>query len=633
LRKILEEQPDDWNSQNQALKFLKAQTRQSSSDESITPTRIREEVESLIAAIRPDKKVKSELLFQELADKGNATTLDIEDGVVLSTESIQARVRRDSSQYRSPVGLAVADCWFQSRLELTTISDGTLTFDRCVFEQGIFAEGADIDKALRFINCVFVGGIALDMENASISGPLSLINCSFKGVFHAPRLRARDHVQLLGCGISASLSTISTPLTISQMMDRKWPDPEGEFEQAQALDRAAINLVGARIDGSLDIRANSQSNATVIYGSVNCDDILVGQSLNITGTSCEKAISFVRAQVSRLVDFSSLRILDGRLECSYAKVESDCRLLRTDVNGDVFLYQTTIGGNLELLGLKTAGDLFLSFAKVGAFVAAFHQAPFAHLPSLSVGGDLILSGAEAKAIELRGAEVAGKIQIIRGKFDELIMAVGAIPLRVDNPQIGNNHFQRLVPRPCRASVLEIASAQVQKLNVAGLIIELPKDERRAKRLRMNHEGGFLLENSKIGQNVTFFTERIRETLERRWQRNLDHPVQWHEVPASQDFGAKIWGNLILRSNQIDGGIDLRNIEVEGDIYLNDTSVGRDVDIDSGHPNFDGFRTNCNNFHAENLKCSGDLKLSGIRVGKDLRAKKQKTVSTKENMSN
>lgn len=618
LRKLLEHLPSDWHSQNAALKFLRAQLSQSS-EESITPNSFREGVKSLISDIRPDKTIKAEAFVQALADTGNASSFDIEDAVVLSTASIHARSRRDSPQHQSHTAFSISGCWFKSYLQLTIVSDVALVFERCVFERGVFAEGAEIGKALRFTNCVFIGGeIALDMENASISGPLVLVNCSLKGAFYAPRLRAHDHVHLLGCGIASNLSTISTPWSISQMMDRKWPDPEGEFEQIQSLAHPAISLVGARVEGILAIRA--ASDATMIYGSISSEDAFIGQALDMFGASCEKGISFSRSHMSRLVDLRFLRILEGSLNFSYAKIEGDCRMIRTQINGGVGFYQTNIGGNLSLLGLKTSDDLNLAFAKVSAFIAAYHTASDGWVPSLSVGGDLILSGAEARAIEFRGAEVTGRIQIFRGNFEELTLAVGAIPMKFDQPEIGNNSVDGIVPRPCRTSALEITGIQVQRLNVSGLVVELPKDERLAKRLRMNHRGGFLLEDSRIGQDLIFFTERIRVSLERRWNRNLDQSVHWHEVPISQDFGARIWGNLVLRTNKIEGGLDLRNLEVEGDIYLNDTTVGQDVNIDSGHPNFDTFRTKCNNFHAENLKCSGDLKLSGIRASKDLRAK-------------
>ena len=640
-QKLLEQIKDEHEAQQPALRFLKAQLLLPPPDAEILPSVFLRALQSLISEICPDRPVTAAAFLELIEKNGHCARRLVNEVVFFDTTTLtseapddETKTKTNGSEVRSHV--TISGCWFEREVSFGQLANGpSITFIRCFFAAGVIANEAELGQELSFVECVFGHDAyewvvhsdkALNLENARLRGNLTLSNCSLKGAFYAPRLSAGNHVRLVACSISSRLENISEPATVEEIMERKWPKPEGQFETKSSSTIEAITLDGARIAGCLQISArdsNLAARAAVIDGSVSCADLTVNQNLYLHGASFEKAVTFHQARIAGYTDLTLVRIFEGRLDFSYTVLDN-FSLARANVNGDISLYRSTISGNLMLLGLKTTGNFDLGFAKVRAFVAAFHTVENKQLGCLSIGRDLILSGIDARILELRGAEISGKIRIITGKFGRLIMSVGISPPKInaDHPTLNSVKF---VPKPCRTSVLEVTSVLIEEnVDLTGLVVALPDDERKASQLRMDHEGiGILLNNSKIGRNLTFFTERISARLERRWKSDSEQRLPWETIPFSHDYGAKVWGNLVLKGNEIGGGLDLRNMDVTGDIYLNDTMVRFDVDMDAGDPNFDGFETRCKNLYAQKLDCSGDLKLSGLRVRENLRARQAK----------
>lgn len=545
--------------------------------------------------------------------------------------------------------VVIENCWFKEEVRLTNLSGGpALVFMGCVFEKGLDAQEAEIGRSLKFIGCVFKAKPgspnAVNMENTRIKGDLLLLHCSLQGCFYALGLRAENYVQLLGCKIAASLSDISDPILVSEIMDKKWSDAQIQLGETQTLE-VAINLRGAKIEGNLEIQPrlyHPMFPAVVSFGGISIDKVTVGGDVVLTGVLCYRAISIQAARVNGNIALIHCRTLQGTLTLMGTKVEGDVRLEKaeisnelsfmgatingvvqltdSEVKGHLFLYRTIVGGNINLLGLSVGGDLNLAFATVRYFMTAFYMLDSGKLfrsKCLSVGGDLILSGAEINAVELRGAEIKGTIKIITGIFQRLIFTLGINPVESTDDNSFNKEEVKFDAIPCRAEAVIITAVTIKEtLNVAGLEVTLPDDVTKQKKLRIEQEGGILIIGSTIGLDLTFFMEDVRMSLERRCKVTPEQTVAWHTIPTPLACASRTWGKLVLRANKIGGHLDLRNMDINDELDMSDTVVGLDVNVDAGNPIFERFKTTCLKVNAEKLECNGDLKLSGLRVEGD-----------------
>ena len=637
LKRLLEQLPEGATATNDALRFLLAQVKQSEGAHTITATTFLKSLAKYVKGLRPPSITSAQGLHHRLARDAVADSLDISDSTCFDktfVSTLEPDKKDGSSQTRHHFEHKISKCWFQETVRLVHIPDITLTFEECVFEQGVIAEGAQIGKELTFIDCAFQTtppdftmrvfmGRAFNLQNASISAPLLLRGCQLAGSFYAPGLQANANVQLESCGIASNLSTISEQRSVDWMFTRPWPVPEGEFEQNFVPLYDAINLVAAKIEGNLEI--GGSWDASMIYGSINANEITVGKAVDLSGTSCQTGISLDRAKVYSYVRCSRVRTLNGPLSFQNATIESDISFSGAIVNGYVSLYLATVGGNVTFLGLKTTGYVTLVLGKFRAFVAAYHTLDASQFTPLSIGGDLVLSGAEARFVEIRGAEISGNIEIFTGKFGRLILALGAVPAGIESNEPSRTTKTQFVVKPCSAQAVVIGGIEVEEnLNLSGLNVRLPVDDRISNLLKADLQGvAISITYSRIGRDLTFFTERLRSVLEKRSKTRTDQRLPWQTTPSPPDCRATAWGNLDLKANEINGTLDLRNMNVQGDIDLNHTIVKVDVNADAGDPDFEGLTTECKNLIAEKLDCSGDLKLSGIKVLENFSARQAK----------
>ena len=291
------------------------------------------------------------------------------------------------------------------------------------------------------------------------------------------------------------------------------------------------------------------------------------------------------------------------------RIQGSVDLQRAEIAGAVNLYGAEISGGVQMLGLHTGGDVSLVFSRIGGFVTAFRtihdRAPGRR--SLAIRGGLTLSGADIRAIEMRGIEVGGDIEAVTGKFGRLFLSPGVEP----------KDASTFVVKGCRAANVLLSAITVDEtIDLAGLQT-LSRDEkglRQASRRRLS-QSGVRLTASHIGQDLSLFTGDLATTLEARWGGDVAWAADGGPRPANVE--SRIFGVLDLKANVIEGELDLRHVKVETSIQLNDTRVRLDVKMGAHHEVFGvpegGLSTVCGRLDAEKLQCDGDLDLSGLRV--------------------
>jgi len=544
---------------------------------------------------------------------------------------------------------------FRDTLRLVNLSDGpSLIFVDCVFERGVCARDATLGRSLTFVGCEIrsqneksVSDIAVDLENTHVGGDLAFYDCRIGGRFFAMSLEASSDVRLRGCRIAPQIGDIGERVRFDELgtgVDNVGVDLLGKL-----LDRlhwgdtrfaplAAVTLDGATIAGNLEIGlmtaeprktsrpgeallvANDLGNvsASVLLGGISATGMHVGGNISAFGTLCRGGgIEFGLSRCDGSVSFScsEARSIQGpHLRADHVvldgvRIQGSVDLQRAEIAGNVSLYGAEISGGLLMLGLHTGGDLSLVFSRIGGFVTAFRtvddRAPGRR--SLAVRGGLTLSGADIRAVEMRGIEVGGDIGAVTGKFGRLFFSLGVEP----------KDASTFVVKGCRAANVLLSAITVDEtVDLAGLQT-LSRDEkglRQASRRRLS-QSGVSLTASHIGRDLSLFKADVATTLEARWGGDVAWAADAGPRPA--DVDSRIFGALDLKANVIEGELDLRHVKVESGIQLNDTRVRLDVKMGAHHEVFGvedgGLTTVCGRLDAEKLQCDGDLDLSGLRV--------------------
>ncbi len=542
-------------------------------------------------------------------------------------------------------------CRFREPVRIADFSDGPeLVFVECFFERGVQARDAVLEHSLTFAHCDFgpIGGdddiadVALDLENARIAGDLTVFDCGLGGRLFARRLRIEGSVRLCGVSIAPSLDAIPEPIRYDEIGGWHEPPPAGErpnrFEGVAAvtLDHAEIgtNLELAvagrearRTSGALEAFAAEDwtsvesAQATLIAGPLSCVLAEVRGNVVLVGTIVlgEARFDGIRVRggchLSYYTNLTQFRTLHGGCSFMNAEIDGACRLSMAQIDGRMTWYGATVGGYIDLLGMSVAQDLDFNFSTIRGFLHAFRQdadRAFGRRHSLYVGGELLLSGADIRAVELRGAYVQKAINATSSKFGRLSLTWGAEPL--------DEGAVNMWPKPCDAGRVTLSAITVDEtLDVSGIRVrgvEQPHD---------TAQPGFVLQSSRIGTTVRFFTANIAARLVDRWEgvppwpRSSEHGNELSE-PLDSMFRASIVGELDLRANVIDGHLDLRNVEVHGPIKLNDTSVRLDLEVgwkSEGAKAGGALVTACGYFDAEKLQCDGDVDMTGLLVSPDL----------------
>ncbi|MGH9141942.1 MAG: hypothetical protein ACRD2I_12490 [Vicinamibacterales bacterium] len=544
---------------------------------------------------------------------------------------------------------------FRETFRLIDLRDGpSLIFVDCVFERGLCARDAAIGHSLTLVGCEIrslneksVSDIAVDLENAHVGGDLGFYDCTIGGRFFATSLEASSDVRLRGCRIAPQIADIGHRVRFDELgigVDEIGVDRIGKlldrlhWREASFAPLPAVCLDGATIAGNLEIVlvtaesrktsrvgeallvANDPGNisASVLLGGITATGLHVGGSISAFGTLCRGGgIDFGLARCDGSVSFScsEARDLPGpHLRAEYiglqgVRIHGSVDLQRAEIARDVTLYGAEITGNVGLLGLHCGGDLSFVFSRIGGFVSAFRtaedRAPGRR--TLAVQGELTLSGADIRGLEMRGIQVGRDIKSITGKFGRLFFSLG-----VESTDEGT-----FVPRGCRAANVVLSAITVDEtIELAGFqtLSREEKGMHQTTRLRQA-ESGVSLIASHIGRDLTFFRADIATGLETRWGQ----PIPWAHGsrPRPDDLDTRVVGVLDLKANVIDGGLDLRHVKVESDIRLNDTRVRLDVTMGAHHGVFGaedgGLTTTCGRLDAEKLQCDGDLNLSGLRV--------------------
>jgi len=584
--------------------------------------------------------VDGRTFLEELQASGEVSGKRVLDDVTLGADADR----------QFPDRLAVMGCVFEGGFTLRDLGEfaGEVHFKDCQFTRGIDGAGARL-SGVTLIRCA-VGpaepsptAIAVDLSIAKLQGDLTLRNCVLQGRLFAPDLRMGGSVRICGCRIDRLTTLEDVTVFFDQIDDRAMLSG---FRRRVSTAAPMLCLDRAAITGDLHIthdRLGGAATASTIYGNLSTRQVSVDGNARLFGAFVWGWADFDSAQiVGELTTFApGKRMRSSHFRCGGYMQLLDAslgrlRLSMSHIGGELSLYSATVRGTMDLLGLRVDGDLNLAFAKVHGYTTAFRRLSFQgplYRSALTVGGDLSLSGAEIVALEWRGIEVGGSIQVKTGRFGRLCLSLGLDPLYEQG--LTENYW----PKPCRAAAIVMSAVTVdERLDLAGLTVELPADYIEREQLKRKIEAGVQITQCKIGSDLVFFDGNPRRSSHARWgspnEPRWQRPSDWHgpddagesrdrqrakapNHPVPEDLRARLWGNLDLRANTIDGELDLRNVRVEGKSSLNHTSVGLDLKMGAASDPLSRpeprVLTTCAHLDMEKIRCGGDVDLTGLHV--------------------
>jgi len=558
--------------------------------------------------------------------------------------------------------LAFVDCRFLGGLSLGDAEvAGSLTFVGCYF--GTLGDDGAQD-------------IAVDLENARVGGDLTFFGCRVGGRLFGPSLSVGSDLRLLGCHVAPGLAAGGgeDPLRMDEM-GAGLPGAEGEEGIRELLGRLGWTLaiphrndvicldgavIGADLEitfaGAFGVRSpgaeqaawrGSQGEglmASVVVGGISAVGLRVGGGLSLAGTlSLAGGVDLSQGRVERDLRFNSasartagaphfrtvpgaypvaggdqLLVTSGDVTLRGCTVGGSLGLALAEVEGSLSLYGLSLKENVELTGCRVSEELNASFSSIGGmFLARRDDHDRARgRPAFTVGGDLSLSGASVKVLELRGAEIQGDLVVRTGRFGRFILSLSA------EPEPGRE--REYWPRPCRVRAMELSAIHVEeRLELSAIQVVGDPPGPRALGHPRGLEPGLVLSRCEVGRDVTFFLPEPRRLAdlwggEIRWARDrLEEAGGEEGTPPPEAFRARIRGGLDLRANTVGGRLDLRNVEVETLIQLTDSEVSRDVNMGWSHgvrrATERGLATRCGGVEAEKLRVGGNLDLSGLRA--------------------
>jgi hypothetical protein len=238
---------------------------------------------------------------------------------------------------------------------------------------------------------------------------------------------------------------------------------------------AGVNIIGARIQGDIDLRSAKLDRAFIV------DNSRIENDINLTGARTDSVIGFVGSRVAG----------DVRAELFHA--ELSLRLYHTKFNKGVRLNNAKIDRNLILDGAALQGDLNAAGLQVGATLFMRSSSRFK---------------ASFKEVGLRRAKVTGRVEMNEAAFDgeleaealqvgdSLLMlgVTGAKPIRMQFARIGGN--------------LDIRHAILAELDLSGASVAGEFSLGRSKtmndvfwRIKEAKPGDLILRNARVASLV------------------------------------------------------------------------------------------------------------------------------------
>ncbi len=352
---------------------------------------------------------------------------------------------------------------------------GTLDMYSATVGGDLLLRGADLNKAELRGERLSVGGnvdlttakvSTIDLSGAKIGNQLDMSDSTFAGTLNMKGVTVEgdlllhdgakfQEVKLGGAKIGGQLSM--TGSTFAGTLNMNSVTVEGNlFMRKDAMGKAAefkkVNLRGAKIGGQFDTNGSTFAATLDMAGVTVGDHLYMHKGANyqevlLVGAKIGGQLSMNGSTFNRILDMNGATVVGALLMHEEAKFQEVSLLganignqLTTDgstFTGPLSMNGVTVGGNLfmrkdaafqdvDLRGAKIAGQLDMRdstfagtldmrSAKVGGRLV-LHGADLTQArldgQRLSVGGDLDLSSAKVKRINLPEVTVVGKLWLI-----------------------------------------------------------------------------------------------------------------------------------------------------------------------------------------------------------------------------
>lgn len=527
-------------------------------------------------------------------------------------------------------GLEICNCRFDKGLDLAEIrSQGSVTVHCCTI-------GSGNNNSLEM-------PVVLDLEQARIEGHLDCRSNLIVGRFRASLARIEGDLRLAGARVQRCEEAFPREVLERTSLFHKdkvnypvvLPNAGRDYSRYDILhEHRAVDLVGARIDGDLDIgviHAESLPGApkkkveavTLVAGVLDARGARVAGAVRMQGLFCLGTMYWQGSCIGGDVNAKAI-----------PPVAYSSPLRVTVLERGWSLYDSRIGGDLEIGGVYVGQTLYLTHVRVEGSCVGNQYA-------LRIGQNLDLSGARIKSVCLDGLQVRGAIEFDRSEFGLLSFGIGKVHAATEQP-FGRNPEEYYCVQPCRAGAVNFRSSKV-RTHVICTAIQVGSDAEGAQPAGAG-EAPFELQDCDIGGDLRLFEEGA---VKRILEAESDDGVKWRLKPEDDEsFTTKQLkqrlqdkdlkgsaSSVLLSNNRIGGDVDIRNLMVAagdstagddergrpGLIDLGSTAIGGDLrvsayqkdDLAQHHPLF---RTRCDRMDLRLCTIGGDADLSGLEVG-------------------
>lgn len=496
----------------------------------------------------------------------------------------------------------------------STHFDGSVNIDGCLIGGSLRCNDARIDGTLSLKNCSIGFGWDKTKREQNTTEPwfrpksntLDLDGLRVKGSFNATGVAISGVLQGLGLQVEGDLlmgglravrkstnDRESGPLVDlkrariggSMVLGHRKLDDD-TFAPERTRIEGAVNLSGVEVGGDLDLRS-LHSEGTVDLSGIRIEGALQAQPADVVAKVFKKPAGGGDGSKPSMEDL---------LKRNHGLDLHACKELCTRIGGHFILYCVRVGGILNSAGIQIGGDYSLVLAQIRAlFCRAGSSIPI----SAKIGKNIVLSGLQSEGhVEFCAVTIGGSLTCISSRMGSLYVRDGDV---VDPSDQSNEKPDTSATRKRGSTIGGIfflaRTHIVGTLDCEGLKVKAEvKPETDMRRVR----GSFVVQDCSIHGKLSLrgITDGDRRDGDR----------------------SHVKGDLrLVGNNTVSGDLDLRDVTVEGVIELRRAQIGGDLKCGARHEEASKpekfMRSECVSFDIEDLICTHDVDLTGLRVGK------------------
>jgi hypothetical protein len=534
----------------------------------------------------------------------------------------------------------------------------SVAFVGCVFQRGIRHRSGAALRSVHFVGCAFgadaedaaSNDVSVDFSECTFEGNLTMERCVLRGRLLATGMHLAGSVRLRG--IRVALEPMSLQGSVTQDHFREWQfKAPAAFEKR--FDRPGIELSSSHVGGDLELGFDRQDKSAVrgelslVAGDVVLTGCDVSGEVRLAGLWCTGALDLgsihARSNCKFSVQWIETQLRCGSLSCQSATLERNVDMYGADVLGDCdftratlagyldlisctirgtfFLYQAHVGGFVRMNGLNVEHDVRLDFSEIKGMVFAY-RTPETDGQPCRIRGELILSAADIRVLEMRGAVIDGDVVARGGHFGSMSFTLGVAKEGYANA--------RWWPLGCSVAALRLTGVHIDEdLTLVGLEVRpksLSSRWRQTTSENRDVTASVRINQCRIGGSLSFsipdpcFTieNQLESTSLLPWGSSSPAAPDALSLPTQADVRASILGDLDLRATTIGGRASFQNMSVEGYIRLDDSTIGLDLEAEGSRKDRWGITkydltTICGGLSVQGLHCKGSMRLTGLKA--------------------